>query len=209
MPRMNNRHGLSYAVWIISIAFFLIGCGGPTRYLRPDAKIGTVEKIAVLPLENFSRDDYAAERMRTQINNELLLRGIEPSETGEVSHTLREFDVRSLGTLTDEDIRKIGKALNVQGVMMGSVGAYGISRGITASYPEVSLQLSLYDVAGGKVLWSAWHTAGGPNFWTRHFGTDGDTLSEAAARAVKEILDTYKMRLTEEIEQQGETIWGP
>jgi len=183
------------AVWIISVSFFFIGCGGQKVSVRTDAQRGTVEKVAVFPLENFTRDDYAAEKVRTIINNELLLRGIEPVETGEVTRALRESEVRSLGTLTTGQIQQTGKALRAQAVMTGSVGAYGISRGVTASYPEVSVQLTLHDVAGGQILWSAWHTAGGPNFWTRHFGTDGETLSETASKAVKEILDTFKSRV--------------
>jgi hypothetical protein len=74
--------------------------------------------------------------------------------------------------------------------MRGSVEAYGISRGISVSYPEVSINLMLVEASSGNVMWSVCHTSGGPSFWTRHFGAEGISLSEAATKVVKEAIDT-------------------
>ncbi len=171
------------------LLIFMWGCGSPRQYIRPDVDIRSIRKIAVLPLETLTTDEYAGEKIRGMVISELLTRGVDVIEPGEVTRVLRELKIRSLGGITIEDIRKIGKRLNVKAVMMGSVGAFGISRGITASYPEVSIQLMMLNTSTGNIIWSAWNTAGGPGFWTRHFGTEGITLSETAGKVVKETID--------------------
>ncbi|VAX30261.1 hypothetical protein MNBD_NITROSPIRAE03-1459 [hydrothermal vent metagenome] len=171
------------------LLIFMWGCGSPGQYIRPDVDIRSIRKIAVLPLETLTTDEYAGEKIRGMVISELLTRGVDVIEPGEVTRVLRELKIRSLGGITIEDIRKIGERLNVKAVMMGSVGAFGISRGITTSYPEVSIHLMMLDTSTGNIIWSAWNTAGGPGFWTRHFGTEGLTLSETAGKVVKETID--------------------
>lgn len=111
-------------------------------------------------------------------------------EPGQVTKSLRELQVKSLGSIKVTDIQSIGKTLGVDAVMSGSVGALGTGRGVSVSYPEVSLQLMLLDVSSGDIIWSVQHTIGGASFWTRHFGSEGITLSEAARKAVKEAVAT-------------------
>ena len=165
------------------------GCVGPKQYVRPDVDVRSIRKIAVLPLETLTTDKNAGEKIRGLVISELLTRGVDVIEPGEVTRALRDLKVRSLKDITIEEIQKIGERLNVKAVMMGSVGAFGISRGITASYPEVSIHLMILDTSSGNIIWSAWNTAGGPSFWTRHFGTEGVTLSETARKVVKETID--------------------
>jgi hypothetical protein len=83
---------------------------------------------------------------------------------------------------------KIG--MGADGIITGSVDAYVINRGANASYPEVSVSLMMTEANTGSIIWSVWHSSGGPGFLSRHFGTESPTLSEAAARVVKEIVDT-------------------
>ncbi|NOY40005.1 MAG: hypothetical protein GXO95_07230 [Nitrospirae bacterium] len=176
----------------LALGAFLVlmwGCVGPQQYVRPDVDVRKIRKIAVLPLESLTTDKNAGEKIRGLVISELLASGVDVIEPGEVSRVLKDLKVRSLKDITVEEIQKIGERLNVKAVMMGSVGAFGISRGITASYPEVSVHLMLLDTSTGNIIWSAWNTAGGPSFWTRHFGTEGATLSETARKVVKETID--------------------
>ncbi len=73
---------------------------------------------------------------------------------------------------------------------MGSVGAFEISKGISVSYPEVSVYLMLLESTSGNIIWSVWHTTGGASFWTRHFGAEETTLDETSKKVVKEAIDT-------------------
>jgi TolB-like protein len=168
---------------------FIFGCV-PEHFVRLKTDIRNIKRVAVLPFENFTSDAYAGEKIRRIVITELLSRDIDVIEPGEVTRILRDSGVRSLGSISISDIQKIGKTLGVEAVMMGSVEAFGISRGISVTYPEVTINLTLIDTSSGNIIWSIRHTTGGPSFWTRHFGSEGISLSEAARKVVKEAIDT-------------------
>jgi TolB-like protein len=173
-----------------SLLIFMSGCGSPEYYIKPKTDISNIKRVAVLPMENFTSDEYAGEKVRRVVITELLSRGIDVIEPGEVTRVLRESNIRSIGSIKITDIQNIGKTLGVEAVMMGSVEAFGISRGISVTYPEVAIHLILLETSSGNIIWSVQHTVGGASFWTRHFGTEGITLSEAVKKAVKESINT-------------------
>jgi TolB-like protein len=185
------RDRLTFSLLFIlsSLLIFIYGCG-PSHFIRSKTDINNVKRVAVLPFENFTSDEYAGEKIRRLVITELLLRGIDVIEPGEVTRILRESKVKSLGSIKITEIQDMGKTLGVEAVMTGSVEAFGISRGISVTYPEVSIHLILLEASSGSIIWSMWHTTGGANFWTRHFGSEGISLSEAARKAVKEAVDT-------------------
>ncbi len=173
------------------LLFFSHGCAGsPKHYMRRDFAISSVKRVAILPLENYTSDNYAGERIRRMVIAEILLRGIDVIEPGEVTKSLTDLKVKSLGALPLKEAQNLQKTLGVEAVLMGSVDSFRISAGISVSYPEVSIQLVLLDASSGSIVWSVWHTSGGASFWTRHFGTEGMSLSEAAKKVVKETVDT-------------------
>ena len=189
----NGLRNLSHFMFIaiISLLIFTLGCGGgPKYYTKPNFELNNIKRVAVLPFNNFTSDEYAAEKIRKSVITELLSRGIDVIEPGEVTKVLRELKIKSFSFINITDIQNLGKTLGVETVMMGSVEAFGISKGISVSYPEVSINLMLVEASSGNIIWSIWHTVGGPSFWTRHFGAEGITLSEAANKVVKEAIDT-------------------
>ncbi len=192
--RSNRGHaGACIALFLVlsCLLFSLDGCGvRPKYYTRPDAGAGKIRKIAVLPIENFTSDGLAAERIRKLVIAEILTKGVDVVEPGEVSSVLIDMKIKSLNSLSIKDIREMSKTLGVEVLMLGSVEAYGISNGISTTYPEVSIHLTLLDGATGNVIWSAWNTSEGPSFWTRHFGSEGPTLSETARKVVRNALNT-------------------
>jgi len=189
---VNPRTCVNFLLFALcSLLIFMFGCGGRIKYYsRPNIDIGKIKRVAVLPLETFISDEFAGEKIRRLIITELLLKGIDVIEPGEVTRTLRELKVWSSHTIKIADIKSIGKTLGVEAVMMGSVEAYGISKGISVNYPEVAIHLMLLEASSGNIIWSVWHSSSGPSFWTRHFGTEGITLSESARKVVKEAINT-------------------
>ncbi len=174
------------------VLMVLSGCGGSrhtSSFSRQTLDLGNVSTVAVLPFENFSGNEYAGEKMRRVIISELVLRGFNVIEPGEVTKNLRTLKVRSLGSMSIEDIREIGNALNIETLIMGSVGTYGRSMGVSVSYPEISIHLMVLNTVSGGIERSLWHTRGGPDFWTRHFGVEGKTLSEVERQVAREVVD--------------------
>ena len=196
LNKPNKLYGRKYAFcsMLLALSFLLIvsGCvsNSPKHYVRQQVDYKSIKKIAVLPFETLTSDEFAAEKIRQSAITELLSRGIDVIEPGEVTKTLVELKIRSLGSIKTTDIQNIAKTLGVEALMMGSVEAYGISRGISVTYPEVTIHLKLVEASSGNTIWSVCHTSGGASFWTRHFGAEGISLSEAASKVVKEAIDT-------------------
>jgi len=183
-----NIYGLSVLCFLI---FSISGCNGNTlkEFTRPNYDISAVKTIAVLPFRNFTSDNYADEKIRSKISIELLSRDINIIEPGEIISVMKELRIKSVDTMRNKDMVSAGSMLNVDALITGSVEAFGISRGITASYPEVSVHLIMFDTITGNIVWSAWHTSGGASFWTRHFGAEGSTLDNVSERVIKEAFD--------------------
>jgi len=171
------------------LMIFSHGCG-PKPYVRPQTDVSKIRRIAVLPLENFTSDEYASEKMRRIVISELLSCNRDVIEPGEVARLLRESKIKSLGSMKTSEVQDIGKALEVDALMMGSVEAFGIGRGVSVTYPEVTINLRLIETSSGHIIWSMRNTSGGADFWSRHLGSEGMSLSEAAGKAVRESIRT-------------------
>ncbi len=180
------RAGCSIAVGMLLVLAW--GCAGSSTRRHAGVEEG-VARMAVLPLETLVSDRYAGEKVRAIVITELLRQGVDVVEPGEVARVLKGLNLSSAGALTVADLRVLGKELDVERVIAGSVSAYGMSRGISALYPEVSVHLMVLDVSTGEIIRSVWRTGGGPGFWTRHFGAEGTTLSETAREVVQETID--------------------
>ncbi len=173
------------------LTFLFMGCSNRMKYfVQKNTDFSSIQKIAVMPLENFTQDNHAADKIRSMVMIELLSKGIDITEPGQVVSAMRELKIRSVAGMSVEDMRNIGRLLGVDALIAGSVDTFDISRGISVSYPEASIRLTLIESQDGLALWSIWHTAGGAGFWTRHFGAEGRTLDEAARTVVKEALGT-------------------
>jgi TolB-like protein len=168
------------------------GCAtsNSSQYVRQNIDYKNIKTIAVLPLESLTTDEYAGEKIRKLVITEILSRGVDVIEPGEVTRVLIEQKIKSLGSIRMAELQNIAKTLGVEALMMGSVEAYGISRGISVTYPEVSINLRLVEASSGNIIWSVCQTSGGPGFWTRHFGAEGISLSEAANKVVQKAIDT-------------------
>jgi TolB-like protein len=180
---------------LIAFTFLLVlvgGCATNTsmQYVRRNIDYSDFKRIAVLPFESLTTDEYAGEKIRKTVITELLSRGVDVVEPGEVTRVLIEQKIKSLGSVRTADLQNVAKTLGVGALMMGSVEAYGISKGISVSYPEVSINLRLVEASSGNIIWSVCQTSGGPSFWTRHFGAEGASLSDTANTVVKEAIDT-------------------
>jgi len=176
------------------LCFFIVsisGCSGNTfkQFTRPDYDMKAVKTVAVLPFRNFTSDSYADEKIRSKVSIELLSRDVNIIEPGEIISVLRELKIKSVESIRNKDMVSIGSMLNVDAVLTGSVEAFGISKGIAASYPEVTVHLIMFDTITGNIIWSVSHTSGGASFWTRHFGAEGSTLDNVSERVIEEAFD--------------------
>jgi TolB-like protein len=172
------------AILILTLA----GCRTTTqtRYLHKNADLGVISKVAVLSFENLTAERSAGDKVQKMFYLELLsLDVFEVAEPGQVAKL-----VRATETLTPADYQKLGKDLAVDGIFIGTVVDYAETRSGTTPAPEVTLQVRLIETSSGTTIWSAGETRSGASAATRLFGVGGESLTEAARRVVRGVLQT-------------------
>jgi hypothetical protein len=191
--RFNYGNKVSWRLALaLSISLLMIiSCNGAARrFLRQDFDPLRVKRIAVMPIENLTPAEFAAEKIRSLVIMDLLERGLDVVEPGEIYSILKSRRIQSVYRVPASFVVEAGREARADAVMIGSVSTFGIQKGISVSYPEVTIHLMMMDTTTGEIVWSMWHTSGGADFWTRHFGAEGNTVDETARKVVKESLDT-------------------
>jgi TolB-like protein len=171
----------------------LDGCASTktTKYVHPNADLAAIKRVAVLPFENLSGERTAGEKVQKIFQTELLsLEAFEVVEPGQVSKVLRNERIEAIDNLGSADLKKLGDALKVQGLFLGSVVDYADTRLGSTPTPDVTIQLRLVEVSSGVTVWSASRTRSGANASARLFGIGGDSLTQAARQIIKDELST-------------------
>jgi curli biogenesis system outer membrane secretion channel CsgG len=178
---------------VLAAGLWLAGCSGrgPSTYVHANYDFSSVKRVAVLPLENLTSDQTAGEKVRKLVVTDLLSTGIvDVVEPGQVNRVLAQANIQSPAAMVPDDFKKVGAALGAQLLVVGSVEAYDrVSIGGVQA-PEVTLTLRGVDAESGAIVWATSHTQGGATVAARLFGLTGDSLSEAARKAVHEAVLT-------------------
>lgn len=189
-----KRWGAYHFIICLLLACICLGCARapkPNFYIRQDFDFSVIKRVAVLPFDNLTNEKFASERIRRLAINELLASGLmDVVVAGDLSATLKTAKVESLTALPPKEIKEIGRALNVQAVLAGSVERYEESKGGSFAAPEISISLVMAEIESGSIVWSVSASTGGAGFGTRHFGARADTISEASEKVVKKAIRT-------------------
>lgn len=198
----------SYLITVYALFMFCyLGCSNVKGkvYINPNANFRFIKKVAVLPFENLSQDRFAGKKMRDIFITTLLASEVvDVTELGEIQQVMNTIGMvpdqgqpvltvreqEPTGTITRDTARALGQALGIQGIIVGSVEEYGIVRGLSGSYPEVSLTLRMIDPKTGSIIWAVSHTEKGSRILPSILGIGEETLTETAFKASKEIADT-------------------
>lgn len=166
------------------------GCATPKRrYHDEQMDFGSIERVAVLPLANLSRDPAAAERVRDVFSNALLAtHAVYVVPPGEVARALGRSALASPASLTTDDVVKLGGQLKVQAVITGTLKEYGEMRSGSASANFISLSVQMVETATGKVVWSASTTQGGLSVTDRLLGASAGAMNEVTDKAVDDLI---------------------
>lgn len=187
-----KRYSLAAAA-VFFILAFLSGCARTTftYHIREDVDFSFFKRVAVMPLENMTTDKFAAEIVRQAVISELLATGaVDVVVPGDVMYAIDRLGIKSVALPTAEQIKNVGKTLNVQGVILGSVEKFGDERLGSISAPAVTITLMMADTSSGGIVWSTTRSKGGASFAARHFGARTDTLSETTLKVVRESIRT-------------------
>ena len=178
--------------WIFCIALWVAGCApSPRSYVTSEVLQGPWT-VALLPLADYTANRDAADRLAPMIQVELVRHeNLFAVETGRVEAALAQEPWMLTDRIPPDLVDSLGTALNAEGLLVGSVLAYGYRSEGGESVPEISLSLRLLQVPGGRVLWSAVHHRSGNDKETL-FGLGRVTgLERLAENAVREIMSTF------------------
>jgi hypothetical protein len=181
---------------LIGVSLGLAGCGFPfmgksKAFVRENVDFGFVQKIAVLPVENNSKDEFAPELVRDiTITRILAMKLFDVTDKGLVDSFLREEAIDPGKPLDVSTIKRLGQKLNVQSLLLTTLDIAADSRKGTMSYPEVSVTLRLLEVETGLVIWQAGGHESGDSVWRRLFGLAGRDKYQVTVSLLEDILHT-------------------
>jgi len=133
-----------------------------TQYTHPNADLGALKSVAVLPFENLSADRTSADKVQKIFLSELLATSaFNVVEPGLVSKTLKADRVETTESLGPADFKRLGEELKADAVFTGAVVDFAENR-----------------------------TGSGASASARLFGIGGASLTETARNLVKEELHT-------------------
>lgn len=165
-------------------------CAADDVYVEPNMDFGSIQTVAVLPLQNLSSTNEAAERVRDTFMSMLLATGaIYVVPPGEVARGMSRISRISPEGPSTEQIKQLSGILGVDGIITGVVREYGTVRSGAASANIVSISLKLTETESGMVVWSASATKGGVGMWDRLIGGGGEPMDTVTVKAVNELLD--------------------
>ena len=177
-------------ILILALAAGCTGMGS-TTFLHQDYNFAYVEKVAVIPFENTSKDQGAGARATRFFVTELLAaEAFDVVEPGEVIRVLEERGLVRTGDLTQKQILAIGAELGAQALFLGSVGESSEQRSGTATINTVTLTTRLVETETGATVWSATHSENGSGFWSALFGTRQKSSSEVTRLCVRKSIRT-------------------
>jgi len=143
-----------------------------------------------MPLQNYSSDRYAADRVRDAFMTSLLATGsIYVVPPGEVERGISRARVNNPSAPSSDEIRQLGSILKVDAIITGTIREYGQVRSSNAEANVISLSLQMLETQTGKAVWSASTTRGGIGVKERLFGGGGQPMNEITVAAVQDLLD--------------------
>ncbi len=204
---MKRRCGFCRTGFTLSIllAFQLVtaGCGGVSirKYIHPDADMSFYKKVGVIPFRNLSSDRLAGTKLTETFVTELMIPNrFEVAPPGEFRHIVQKVSL-AVGPISEVEfvpaqLKKIAKESGVQGIFMGTVQEYEMTRIGQAQYPVISLNVRFVDAETGTVVWQeSYFERGGPKLPVLAIG-EIMTLGELSQRTCRHVMrDFYHSKL--------------
>lgn len=158
-------------------------------FVHPNADLGHFQRVAVLPLENLTQDRFAGDRVRETLVVELASLGaFQVLDPGIVNKTLRQEGISTTTELGPEEAIRLGRALGVDGLLLGTVMEYRERRSGTFTVPEVAISVRLMETENGLAVWSATSARTGMRLKTRLFGVGEQSATDVVRDLVRELM---------------------
>lgn len=171
-----------------------VGCTPPPEYRNEEADFEFYKKVGIAPFSNLTSERTASDKVMSSFTTALLVEGVvEIASPGDFLKSFRDVVKGDRANLTEElsaeEVINLGKAAGVQGIFVGAVRDFGMSRVGSDEFPLVGVVIRLLDCQSGKVVWSFETTRrGGPGFPVLSIGethTLGDLTTKICRQAAQ------------------------
>ena len=182
----------------ISLIFFAItvsGCATRVQsFSEKGMDYGFYRRVALLPLENHSEEEFADERVADILSTAIMQRGLfEIVQKGDLDLFLREeVPGRDVTSLDKETGGKLAKLLKVDAYISGSVDSYETVRNGSYSYPVVAATIRMVDTESGRIIWQANGSETGYSTSQRIFGMASEDIHQVSLRLMQKLLQTMQ-----------------
>jgi len=166
----------------------VVGCASTSQLAATrNFKFPPDKKLAVLPFHNLSTlpraGDIVSDLFSTQLLSAMGSSVLEPSAQQKIlADTLLAIDETSFPA----DLKGIGRALNVDYLLVGSVTEFRYRHNVNEQ-PVVGITARIVEVASGATVWTASYSEVGPSLFPGR-----DALGMLAQRAVVEMAETFR-----------------
>lgn len=175
------------------VVLSLCGCSlSPSQpdYTSAQMDFSAVKSVAVMPFQNLTSDDQAAERVRDTFMGMLLAtETVYVLPPGEVARGISRVNMHNPSTPTKEEILKLKEILSVDAVITGVLREYGPVRSGSAQANLVSLSLQMAETQTGTTVWSASSTKGGIGLLDRMLGGGGKPMNDVTVLVINDLLN--------------------
>lgn len=177
---------------LLVLTIIVQGCGsGATVFLHDEYNFQFLERVAIVPFDNLSKDKGAGARTTRIFMSELLAGEVfDVVEPGEVTLALSKFSTLRTSELSTEQTLELGRKLRVQGVFFGTITESSRTRSGSATVNRVAMVVRLVETETGQTIWSSTVNAGGRGFWASLFGSGGKSSTEVMRDCVRKALGT-------------------
>lgn len=175
-----------------SLAIMAGGCApGASQYIRDDIDFSFIRRVAVYPFYNLSQDIFAGQRVQSLFVTELLSTGeIEMVDRGEMLAAIVELKLRPDMILSPEEVMRLGKRLQADGIFFGTVEEYGLERSSDDPTHVVTAVYQLCETQTGRTIWSSQTRTDGASLMRKLFGGGSDGIYDVGRANVRAALGT-------------------
>jgi len=190
MKRVKARRHVWTALLLILASAGCAANSANVVYKDPNMDFGAIQKVAVMPLVNLTRENAAGEKVRDVFMTMLQATGgLYVIPPGEVARGIARANIEQPATPTPEEIVKFAKIVGADAVFTGTVKEYGEVRSGTSTANVIAVSLQMMEAQTGKVVWSASSTKGGITTSDRLFGGGGEPMNTTTQKAVDDLLN--------------------
>jgi hypothetical protein len=163
-----RRAARALRAWLLAAPLLVAGCSSaPVRvYTHPEADMSYYARVGVVPFKSLTADALAGQKFSGEFTTALLAAGMfEVVDPGVFSTALSQVTgSRSPeDVLTLDQLKKIAEIAGVQGIFVGTVSQYEMMATSSGSFPVITVEARLIDLATGTVVWkSSVADRGGP-----------------------------------------------